>query len=195
MLSGDRSGAAVLWDLAAGAKVRPLSGHGGHVTAVMFFGALCLTGAQDGKVRVWDARAREAVAVVAAHTTDDGGAGAVSDICATGCGKGGEMEHLGGNVVVTAGADKTLRVLDPRASFVPRARFAHHKDFIYSLTVAGSLAISGGGGGLVLVHDLTNGKLLYGRGANRAAVRCLAATTNQLVTAGDDGTALIFDYE
>eukprot|EP00941_MAST-03F_sp_MAST-3F-sp1_P004419 g4419.t1 len=201
VLSGDRSGDAVLWDLTVGSSVRHFSGHRGHVTSCALYAeagvsssTMCLTGGQDGRVRVWDPRAqRPAAIVIEAHTTKDGGTGAVSDICATKVGDN-DLGHIGGNVVVTAGADKTIRVLDPRGSFAPRARFDHHRDFIYSLKVAGSLAISGGGDGLLLVHDLKNGKLCYGLGANRAAVRCIETTERKLIAAGDDGSAIVFEF-
>jgi WD40 repeat protein len=201
ILSGDRSGAAVLWDLERGALARRFAGHGGHVTSCCLYaaadaptrGVVCLTGAQDGRVRVWDPRSRECAAVVDAHVDASGGAGAVGDIRASA--GGGKMRPVGGSVVATAGADRAIRVLDPRASFVPRARFAHHRDFIYSLAVVGNLAVSGGGDGMVLVHDLADGRLKYGLGAGRAAVRCLVASEGRLLCAGDDGAAMAFDYE
>jgi F-box/WD-40 domain protein 7 len=58
--------------------------------------------------------------------------------------------------------------------------------------VAGGLALSGDGQGMLLVHDLQQGKLLYGMGANRAAVRAIHATPDRLVAAGDDGNAIVW---
>ena len=49
------------------------------------------------------------------------------------------------------------------------------------------LFYSGAGDGMLLVHDLQQGQLLYGLGANGAAVRCTGSTQNRLVAAGDDG--------
>ena len=63
----------------------------------------------------------------------------------------------------------------------------HHKDFIYTMSSCGDCLLSGGGDGLLLVHDMKSGKLLYGLGANQGAVRCIAGTINRLVVAGDDG--------
>ena len=67
--------------------------------------------------------------------------------------------------------------------------FEEHRDHVYSLTAIGDLCVSGGGDGLVLVHSLASGELLYGLGANQAAVRaCMHA--NRLVCVGDDGTVI-----
>ena len=172
----------------------------GHVTSVATFQAqgsgtsVYLTGHQDGCVRLWDSRTKKNTAVVkrACHARSDGRAGAVGKIVCSNAHT--ELEHLGGNVIVTAGADSSICVLDPRSSLKPCIRFSHHKDFIYSLACVGSIAVSGSGDGNVLVHDLRNGKLLYGIGANQHAVRCVVAREQFMVTAGDDGTALCFNY-
>ena len=70
----------------------------------------------------------------------------------------------------------------------------HHKDFIYTMSSCGDCLLSGGGDGILLVHDMTNGKLLYGLGANQGAVRCIAGTGNKMIAAGDDGNALVYEF-
>ena len=60
--------------------------------------------------------------------------------------------------------------------------FEDQRDFVYSLTAIGNLAISGGGDGNVLFHDLSQGTTLYGLGANQAAVRAMHAGTDRLPT-------------
>lgn len=62
LISGDRSGTALLWDLASEQPSRILRGHAGHVSVVAAPTAngpegLYFTGAQDGTVRAWDLRA------------------------------------------------------------------------------------------------------------------------------------------
>jgi F-box/WD-40 domain protein 7 len=194
--SGDRDGVAVVWDVAAGAALATLKGHRGHLTSLAWLdssggasahaGTVLLTGAQDGRVRAWDLRSGACIANVAAHTSA-AGSGAVGDICV--CDLGGET------LVVTAGADKAVCVLDPGAAFATRYRFEQHKDFIYSLHAASPLCLSGAGDGLLLAHDLATGKVVWGLGANAAAVRCIAAVGRQhLVAAGDDGKALVYDF-
>lgn len=62
LISGDRSGTALLWDLGSEQPIRILRGHAGHVSVVTAPTAngpegLYFTGAQDGTVRAWDVRA------------------------------------------------------------------------------------------------------------------------------------------
>jgi len=50
------------------------------------------------------------------------------------------------------------------------------------------------GNGWLLIHDLERGKCLYGLGANQHAVRCIECTESKLVSAGDDGKAVVYDF-
>jgi len=202
MISGSRDGSVMIYDLNATRNpVRFFDcKRAGHVTSVATFQAqgsgisIYLSGHQDGCVRLWDLRTKNNIPVVkiGCHAYKDGRVGAVGKIVCSNAHS--ELEHLGGNVIVTAGADASVCVLDPRSSLKPCIRFSHHKDFIYSLACVGSVAISGSGDGNVLVHDLRDGKLLYGIGANQHAVRCVVARKDFMVTAGDDGSALCFTY-
>eukprot|EP00736_Rhodelphis_marinus_P000356 Rmarinus@m.6999 len=195
IVSGSRDGMVIVWDVSSGDASRKLKGHKGHVTAVTAFtedpsmppsGSIFLTGAQDGHVRVWDGRSSHAlVAKIESHVAE-GGTGAVSFIR---CANGG---------VCTGGADKTIQVLDPRASFAIRDTFSHHRDFIYSMEVVDtgkqSILVSGAGDGSVLLHDVNTGKCLYGLGANKNAVRSILATPQDLVVAGDDGEVMLYAF-
>lgn len=200
-----------------------LPAHAGHVTALAWALLPCMpsstaagaassactvlvTGGQDGHIRVWDAAACIAAATesggraarvgslphdachadVAVHAGERG-VGAVNEIVVAQCGE----EAL----VVTAGADRSLAVLDPAAGYAVRHRMSQHRDFIYSLVAAGPLVLSGGGDGTLLCHDVATGTPLWGLGANQAAVRCIvvAAGGDALVAAGDDGCMLLYD--
>lgn len=97
-------------------------------------------------------------------------------------------------LVLCCGADRVVAALEPRMSLQPLHLFKEHRDHVYSLRAVGQYALSGGGDGLVLVHDLTHGALRYGLGANRAAVRCLWADRHLMVAAGDDGSIIAYDY-
>jgi WD40 repeat protein len=121
-VSGGRDGKAIAWDLETCTSIGEMSGHSGHVTSVAWFTNsdmnVFLTGAQDGRVRVWDIRARREIANIPAHTTP-AGSGAVGCI---------ESSCTGvEDVIVSAGADKKLAVLDPRAGFDVVTSFDGHK--------------------------------------------------------------------
>ncbi|KAL3932974.1 MAG: hypothetical protein SGPRY_000479, partial [Prymnesium sp.] len=73
-------------------------------------------------------------------------------------------------------------------------RFTEHRDFVYSLNAIGQYVVSGGGDGMVLLHDLQQGRLCYGLGANQAAVRCIHTDVGRLVCAGDDGSIICYDF-
>jgi hypothetical protein len=62
--------------------------------------------------------------------------------------------------------------------------------------VAGWVVLTGAGDGMLLAHDLVEGKPLWGLGANEAAVRCIAATADgrHMIASGDDGRALVYDF-
>lgn len=188
VVSGGRGGLAIAWDLESGKKLGVLKGHKGHVTSVTWYCEedtnVFLSGAQDGCVRIWDLRAKKAVANVPAHVHDNG-TGAVAGIESTLTQKN--------DVIVSAGADREIAVIDPRAGFEMVDRFTDHKDFIYSIHVVGDICLTGAGDGMLLAHDLKKRKLLWGLGANKAAVRCIGATPDRLVASGDDGNTLIYE--
>jgi len=189
LVSGDREGVLKTWDVEVGQCTGALQGNKGQTSALGWLlddtANVVLSGAQDGHLRVWDARAGPAPQ----HQLHVHPGGAVTDVKST------FFHDLArGNLVVTAGADQTLRVLDPRASFHTLHLIKDHKDFIYSLDTIDDLIISGAGNGWLLVHDINTGECLYGLGANQAAVRCLWANQERLIAAGDDGNAAIFDF-
>lgn len=197
-ISGDRDGIACVWNLTDGAIMGSLKGHKGHLTASAWMrsdsasttggGDLVLTGAQDGHVRVWDIRASTStIANIGCHASD-GGSGAVGDLSVATVGS----ETL----IVSAGADKRLCVLDPRKGFNVRTVFSEHQDFIYSLTTAGKYSFSGGGDGMVIAHDLSEGRPLWAVGAGTAAIRGIAiANGTHLFATGDDGKCISYEFE
>ena len=134
-----------------------------------------ISGGQD-IVRLWDLRSKNA----AMETR----VGRVNDILA----------HK-----LPDGVDGRHRRRPPR----PRARPSHvarrvhlfedHRDFVYSLTAIGHIAVSGGGDGIVRCHDLREGQMFEVRG-NNAAVRAMHADSDRLVCAGDDGSVLAFEF-
>ena len=179
LLTGDRSGMAVIWDLEGGNALQ-LKGHRGHVTAMKWLpgGQTCVTGDQAGTVRLWDARdTRSSVADFQAHP-----GGAVNDFA------------LSDDALISTGADAKIQVLDVRSSITSRVCWSSHRDFIYSVDTLGEYVITGSGDGILLFHSTRTGKLLYGMGANQGAVRCVDATSDCVVASGDDGKALVFSF-
>lgn len=210
-LTGDRGGAIVVWDLgSAAARFAVAGAHAGHVTAAAWAGGcrspaapnaasgadagagageIFATGGQDGCVRLWDGRAGPGrgpgppspAASAEPHVGRDG-TGAVGDISYSPCG-----------LVVTTGADMTLRVLDPRASLRVVTTVAL-PDFPYCMTLVGGLGVCGCGNGAACVVDYREGSLLYALGANTAAVRTAHASRDTLVCSGDDGSAIVYEF-
>lgn len=127
---------ASLFDIHTGAARGKLQGHKGHLTSVGWLRSgpglpsnadLILTGAQDGHIRAWDARMKTCVANVGAHEHPEG-TGAVGEIRSTTVDGHDSLDpNAGSDLVITAGADKGVCVLDPRASFNVVHRFTEHR--------------------------------------------------------------------
>ncbi|CAD7705357.1 unnamed protein product [Ostreobium quekettii] len=191
--TGDRGGSVIVWEVSQGGPAWRLKNiHKGHITAIAILhdvpghGAppLILTGGQDGTVRAWDPRQKNHVAKNTLHSNDKG-RGAVGAII------GGSGAF--GGLVITCGADKTLKLLDPRSGFCDTAAIAL-SDFPYSLSAVGNLALCGCGDGSLVVVDVERGEVLYGLGANRAAVRTLECSADTLLCSGDDGRAIVYRF-
>ncbi|WIA20909.1 hypothetical protein OEZ85_005253 [Tetradesmus obliquus] len=203
--TGDRKGGLMCWDLDTGSSSWGVAAaHQGHITALAWSAAAAntpeqhlgcsssscfvISGGQDKVVRVWDGRTGSCSAEQTVHA-DKKGKGAVGNIV-TGLGSSG-------NLVVTAGADMTLRVLDAAQSYKP-IHTVQLTDFPYSLTAAASdLVLCGCGDGSVHVVDVEAGAVLYALGAGRAAVRAMEVSpgTERLVCAGDDGCVVCYEFQ
>lgn len=81
--------------------------------------------------------------------------------------------------------------------------FDDHKDSIYCMDFvpgegpedSAGILVTGGGDGMLLVHDLGSMKLLYGLGCSSAgAVRCAIAQGRRLTVGADDGNMLVFQF-
>jgi F-box/WD-40 domain protein 7 len=100
----------------------------------------------------------------------------------------------GKQLVVTAGADRTLRVVDPAALYEPLGT-VQLTDFPYSLASVGDgLVVCGCGDGSVHVVDAVQGRTLYALGAGRAAVRAMEVGPDSLVCSGDDGCVVSYQF-
>jgi hypothetical protein len=100
--------------------------------------------------------------------------------------------------------DSSLAVIDVRQGFKPVSRWDHHRNGVYSLCVVGDECIlSGDGMGTLLCHHLLASELdyprnclKYGIGASQqSAVRAIHCLGGKVVTAGEDGKVMVFDYD
>lgn len=137
-----------------------------------------------------------------------GGKGSSSDLCYIVTGGGSAM-------------DSSLSIIDIRQGYQPITRYSHHRNGVYSLCIVGNETIlSGDGMGTLFCHSLlTNNSsttatitlglcnnnsnnsiessrsLKYGIGASeQGAVRTINCLNNKVITSGEDGKVLIFDY-
>lgn len=100
----------------------------------------------------------------------------------------------------------------PSSSLAIEHVFEEHRDFIYCADFIPAAAgwdgaaggaggeegvlVTGGGDGMLLVHDLGSMRLLYGLGCCSAgAVRCVVAGGRRLTVGGDDGNAMLYNFD
>lgn len=204
LLSGTRNGSLHLWDLASAtllSSARAAHHQGQQVTCVLALpqaeggSHVFITGGQDGRVNIWDTRVNSLSAPATSTCHADAARGTTA---AVGCLEATE------NFLFSGGADGKVCVLDPRAGFGVVQVFSHHGSGhgggggaapVCALKAAGrSVLFSGGGDGMVLAYDLHGMALCYGLHANQGAVRCLAASEELMVAAGDDGKALVYKF-
>jgi hypothetical protein len=138
-----------------------------------------------------------------AGAAPSGGASAISCM-AVACSRGSCSDAA--YIVTGSGSasDSSLAVLDLRQGRKPAARWAHHRNGIYALCLVGDQCVlSGDGMGTLLSHhllasslDTPRACLKYGVGASQnSAVRAINCLNGKVVTAGEDGKVLIFDYD
>jgi len=188
VMSGDRQGVCVLWDLERMASVTTLPTSGGQVGSI---GAmiddefhLLFAGDQNGTVTGWDVRTDPKRPMMQKKLHPGG---VVSSVHAT--------TMNSDNFLITAGADKVMHCFDPRSGFdQPLFTWTDHRDFIYGVHSHANMVFSSGGNGWLLAHDADSGKCAYGLGAGKNAMRCIDTTDDRLVCAGDDGKIMAYDF-
>jgi WD40 repeat protein len=178
LVSGDRDGVCILWDVSTGAAISKLRGHTGHITALSASDGLFFSGAQDGDIRVWDPRQASCVKALSVHASEEG-RGAVS---ALRCGSA--------STLVSGGADGRVQVLE-MGTFAKRHSIDTCTGFIYSMELHGDVCLVGGNDGELAAFDMQQGEELYRVKPSAAAVRAIWPTDDCIVTAGDDGTAAV----
>ena len=170
-----------------------------------------LSAGVDGMVRLWDARDSDSKAAmeIPAHATmiSEGGrhgmSGAAISCLASLLPKGGGIISS----VVTGGADNIICLLDARMSFRVVERWEHHRTGIYSLYPIGNdCVLSGDGSGMMHCYSINSspagdsqdkkyGNLRYGLGCSgEGAIRAIGCIGNKIITANEDGKALVLTY-
>lgn len=140
-------------------------------------GKIVLSGGQDGKLKMWDARLRHNKSVYTLHARQTMGTGSVSSIQVG--------FHQSRNYIVTAGADNRLAILDIGQR--KEIQFVELPDFPYSLEVFGNVAFCGCGDGSLHVIHVGTGQVLDSSHIVNSAIRTVDIVSSKLVCSGDDG--------
>lgn len=179
--SSDRS--LRTWDVASGRRLDTLYGHEGWVHAVTFGtgGQAAVSGSGDKTVKVWDlndARGRGTCrATLRGHE-----AGVTC------------VQLDGDDVLVSGSLDRTLRRVDLNADVDDCTVIQGHENGVYCLQFVRHGIASGGGDGLIRMHDVRTGRCHRTlQGHSGGAVRALQFNDNQLVSGGSDHDLRFWD--
>lgn len=179
--SSDRS--LRTWDLKTGRRLDTLYGHDGWVHAVTFGrrGGIAISGSGDKTVKVWDlndARGRgtcratlrgHEAGVTCVQVDDD-------------------------DVLVSGSLDRTLRRVDLNTDLEECSIIQGHENGVYCLQFVRHGLASGGGDGLIRMHDIRTGRCHRTlQGHSGGAVRALQFNDNQLVSGGSDHDLRFWD--
>lgn len=185
LLSGHRSGAAVMWSLPDGEKLKTFKRNDADIWSVAFAGTteLFAASSHDWTVTLWNTEAAsEPVHVFEGHKN------AAQAVAFASTRRGG--------VVASGSADKTIKFWDPKSLKLQRT-YRGHRDFVSKVAFSpdGRYMASASIDGNVRVWSTTSRRLYRSYNAHRGAVHGLAfADDNRtLVSAGEDGRVKVFD--
>ena len=195
LVSGTRDGVLCFWNIVSGQLIRRTNAHKGQVTALQTISSepLFISAGTDGMIKIWDTRSSTAVQRCDAHCSK-----ASNNTSAVSCVE--ELQSSGPadvGYIATGGANNTVCIFDPRNGFgSPVWSWTHHNNCVYSLCAASdSCVFSGDGAGMMLCYDALRGVLCYGIGASSSgAVKTIFKVQNKIITGGEDGKAIIFEY-
>jgi WD40 repeat protein len=184
LVSGERDGKSLFYDLNSGKNFNTLACHTSAVHQVGFsvdgadFNLFTSVG-KDGKLTVADLRDNSCIFSQVVHR------GAVN-----------VLKSVLNNTIVTASADGTAVVWDVVMGFRPRASLKASAA-IFCGDVVGNLFVCGCADGNLIVFDLDTQDALFGFGVdNVGGVNCLGISQNRrkIVTGGDSGTPLLLNF-
>lgn len=188
--SGGKDGAIVCWDATSGDCIMRMRAHDATITKLLLspHNGLLISGSADGFIKTWDPRMKDLLTSIGLHRDQSSGSGAPV----------GGLACVGEHLLVSGGADNVVHVMDRRRDG-PVHSFNTCRTGVYSLIAAPDerCVFVGDGAGILSCFDVKVGRLCYGIGASETgAVRCIVpvSSTSQIVTAGEDGKALVFSY-
>ncbi len=192
LAAGGLDGAIYLWDMASRFKVATLrnrehlrTGHGSLTGALAFSddGAWLAAGHLDGAVYLWDVAAGLELDVRLRHD------GAVRGLAFV----------PGGQTLITAGADATLRFYELPALLRRDARRVLRRQpdaaTCLALGKAGRVVITGHANRALRVHDTADCRLVATLHGHRAPVAAVSARGRLVASGGRDGAVRIHDLD
>lgn len=179
--SSDRS--LRTWDLNTGRRLDTLYGHEGWVHAVTFGsgGETAVSGSGDKTVKVWDLK--DARGRGTCRATLRGHEAGVSCV-----------QLDADDVLVSGSLDRTLRRVDLNGDVDECSVIQGHENGVYCLQFLRHGIASGGGDGLIRMHDVRTGRCHRTlQGHSGGAVRALQFNDNHLVSGGSDHDLRFWD--
>lgn len=192
LVAGGLDGAVYLWDLASRMKIATLrnrehlrTGHGSLTGALAFSedGAWLAAGHFDGAVYLWDVAAGLELDVRLHHD------GAVTGLAFV----------PGGQTLITAGADATVRFYELPALLRRDARRVLRRQpdaaTCLALGKAGRVVITGHANRALRVHDTADCRLVATLHGHRTPVAAVSARGSLVASGGRDGSVRIHDLD
>jgi len=185
LVSGDKNGYIVMWDVNEAKPIKVRKCHQGGVSQIILHSdslkhhLIFTAGINDGTLCAHDMRTNDIVYSQQLHK------GAINAV----------KVNLS-NMITTASADKNIKLVDIVSGFKTYGTMAG-TDAVFCLENIHNITLAGSGDGNLLAYDNDTCECLYGYGVmQKGAVRCIkiAEDKTKLVAAGDDPTPLLLYY-
>ena len=160
-----------VWDLGAGKRQHTLAGHSGPVRSVAITrdGQRAVSASHDQSLKVWDLGSGKLQHTLAGHS------GSVTAVAVT----------PDGMCAISASHDQTLKVWDLGSGKLQHTLAGHSGPVTaVAVTLDGMRAISTAYDMTLMVWDIASGRAVA-RFSGDAAMRCVAASNNDRIVAGD----------